>query len=87
MKVELVRHSFPDRPDWILINETVPLGTRYEVLGYDSRYTIENLLFHEKRNIEVYLLRENGHEGWLPKVCFEPVKVASYQTIENPWGI
>lgn len=74
MTVELVRHNFPDRPNWILISESVPLGTKFEVLGYDAHYMIGNINFDEVREIEVYLLSGHGDIGWLPAVCFEPVK-------------
>ena len=82
MIVKLIRHNFPDRPDWIVINEAVPLGTRYEVIGYDSRFTIVNFISHEMKPVEVYLLkvdiaknqlRGNESVGWLPTICFEVV--------------
>ena len=73
MKVQLVRHSFPDRPDWILIEETVSLGTIYEVMAYSRDFMIINEILREKREIEAYFVKGNHGEGWLPKVCFEMI--------------
>lgn len=74
MIVQLVRHSFPDRPDWLIVDESVPLGTRYEVIGYNRDMTILNATLKEAREIDAYLLAGNGGVGWLPTICFEPIK-------------
>lgn len=73
MLVKLVRHSFPDRPDWIIIEESIPLGKIYEVRGYDSEFIILNSQLREVRPIGAFLLRDDKEEGWLPCVCFEKV--------------
>lgn len=80
MFVQLVRHSFPDRPDWILISEHVPLGTRYEVMAYNRDIEIYNSVLKETRNIEVYFVKGNGNSGWLPKICFETIEYSEYST-------
>lgn len=74
MFVKLVRHSLPDRPDWIIIDESVPLGTRYEVMGFasiDTGLILMNELTKEKRPVEDYLLKGNNSMGYLPTGCFE----------------
>jgi hypothetical protein len=71
MIIQLVRHTFPDRPDWEIIGRHVPLGTKYEVLGYESRASIMNLITGETRNISLYLVGGNEDIGWLPTICFE----------------
>jgi hypothetical protein len=70
MKVELVSHSFPDRPDWILVNEEIPLGTQYELLGYERNATVVNMTTSEARKIELYLLEGRESIGWIPAICF-----------------
>ena len=77
MIVKLIRHNFPDRPDWLIIEETVPLGTRYEVIGYDRELMISNSLLKEVRAIEAYLVSGNNGMGWLPTICFETVREES----------
>jgi hypothetical protein len=73
MKVRLVRYTFPDRPDWEIIEQKVPLGTVYEVFGYDRNFFIVNEALQEVRPIDAYYLIGNNHRGWLPTVCFETV--------------
>lgn len=77
MKVQLVRHAFPDKPNWIIVSKEVPIGTKYEVIGYDRDYTIFNLDSNEIRPVEAYFLIGNGGSGWLPTVCFEIVREES----------
>jgi hypothetical protein len=71
MIVQLVRHTFPDRPDWEIIGRHVPLGTKYEVLGFESRGRILNLNTGEVRDMSLYLVGGNEDIGWLPAICFE----------------
>ena len=74
MIVQLIRHTFPDDPDWIIVNKTVPIGTRYEVEGYfHDGFRVVNLITRETRDVEVYFLVGNGDKGFLPTICFEPV--------------
>lgn len=77
MIVKLIRHTFPDKPDWIIMSPEIPIGTRYEVIGYDRDFTIVNLDSHERRLVEVYFLLRNGSSGWLPTICFEMVREES----------
>lgn len=70
MKVRLVRHTFIDEPDWEVVSESVPLGTEYEVLGY-QRMTIINLDTKRHKVVPCYLIRGNGSEGWMPTDCLE----------------
>lgn len=74
MLVKLVRHTFPDRPDWAVIDESVPLGTVYEVIGYDRDFVIINEELHEIRPVGAFLLLGRSGTGWLPTVCFERVE-------------
>lgn len=74
MKVKLVRHTFPDRPDWVLIEESVPLGTIYEVIGYDAEVSIYNQELKETRKQDHYIVIGNGDKGYLPTCVFEVVK-------------
>lgn len=74
MFVQLVRHNFPDDPDWFVVNPTVPLGTRYEVVGYRSDIVIHNFTTGKTRPVEVFLLDGNGDIGYMPTICVEPVK-------------
>ena len=71
MVVKLIRYNLKDAPEWFVINETVPLGTLYEVMGYHKDATMVNLEQGFIKKIDLYLLRGNGGEGWLPAECFE----------------
>ena len=71
LSVKLVRHTFPDDPDWILVEQIIPLGTTYRVLGYYRDGFIRNDDTGKERNIELLLLIGNGDFGWLPAACFE----------------
>ena len=73
MKVKLVRYTFPDRPDWEIIEPKVPLGTIYEVFGYDRDCLIVNDELKASRQVDAYFLVGNNNQGWLPTVCFETV--------------
>jgi len=73
MKVKLVRYTFPDRPDWEVVERNVPLGTIYEVFAYDRDFVIVNEELKEVRPIDAYFLIGNNSQGWLPTVCFETV--------------
>lgn len=72
MKVRLARYALPDRPDWPLINESVPLGTEYEVLGYRADMEVVNPT-HGRLRCPCFYLDGNGSVGFLPAGCFEAV--------------
>lgn len=77
MRVRLARYNFPDNPEWIIMSETIPLGTEYEVVGYRAEnegFTITNLYTKEQKPVACYLLKGNGDTGWLPTCCFEPIE-------------
>lgn len=74
MKVKLIRHSLPDRPDWVIMDESVPLGTEYEVLGYESRMELHSSELNESRIIEAYFLDGNGDKGFMPAGLFERIE-------------
>lgn len=74
MIVKLVRYTFPDDPDWLLVGKHVPLGTKYEVWGYHKEGYIGNDELGRKRETELYLLLGNEGFGWMPTVCFEFVQ-------------
>ena len=66
MWATLVRHGFIDRPDWIIVSETVPLGTRYKVVSPVKRKgIILNTLTNEKREVDCYLIEGNGSKGMM----------------------
>jgi hypothetical protein len=73
MTVQLIRYTFPDRPDWEVVNKSVPLGTKYEVVGYDRHFRIMNLLTGEIRPVQSYFLVGNDDSGWMPVDCFETI--------------
>jgi hypothetical protein len=73
MRVRLIRYSFPDMPDWDIVNRDVPLGTVYEVLGYDrNSVTIYDTLTGRSRQVECYFVERDGASGYMPCVCLEP---------------
>lgn len=77
MVVQLVRHHVPNRPDWIVVSEKIPIGTKYEVIGYDSGFDMMNLDLGELIPVEAYFLIGNSGSGWMPTFCFEVVKEES----------
>lgn len=75
MIVKLISHTFPDKPNWEIVEKTVPLGTVYEVIGYQAGGEIGNLETRERRKVSgMYLLDGNGDIGWMPCELFEHVK-------------
>ena len=70
MIVKLQRRTFLDDPDWILVFDEVPLGTEYEVIGFD-RLTILNLDTKKHRVVECYLVIGHGDIGYLPVDLFK----------------
>lgn len=74
MQVKLVRYHLPGRPEWLILDESVPLGTIYEVLGYDRDTVLMNDELKEAIPVDAYLVRGNNDVGWLPTVVFETVK-------------
>jgi hypothetical protein len=74
MFVQLIRHTFPDAPDWEVVDTTVPLGTQYEVLGYDRDMVMFDALTGRSKHVECFLLSGNGDVGFLPTCLFEAVE-------------
>ena len=72
-RVKLVRHTFPDRPDWLVMDESTPLGTLYYVLDKKDGFILRNLQTNESRPVTCYLLDGNGDVGWMPIDCFEEI--------------
>ena len=73
MQVKLIRHTFPDAQDWIVIDEDVPLGTIYEVMGYDRDMVMVDGNTGRMKQVECFLLAGNGDVGFLPTCLFEAV--------------
>lgn len=73
MFVKLVCHTFPDRPDWPLVDKSIPIGTIYEVIAYDSDMLIYNKDLNESRRVRAYMLAGNGDVGFIPVDVFEVV--------------
>lgn len=72
MYVKLVRRSFKDDPKWQVIDDSVPIGTVYEVREYHYKSAI--LVDREtgnKRIVSVYYVIGNGGEGYMPIDIFE----------------
>lgn len=70
MRVTLVRHTFIDDPSWEIVDKSVPIGTEYEVIGFD-RLTILNLDTKKHRVVECYLVIGHGDTGFLPVDLFK----------------
>ena len=71
MILRLLRHAFADRPDWIVVNESVPLGTKYQLLSpFGRRGTLVNTDTKEEREVlTVWVKRvdESRHEPRLSR--------------------
>jgi hypothetical protein len=75
MKAILIRHSFPDRPSWIIVKEDIPLGKRYEVLDFASEgCTIMNFITGEMREVPVFRVLDDNGDGWIPAVCLKVIE-------------
>jgi hypothetical protein len=73
----LLRRTFKDRPDWVLINEDVPLGTNYQIYAFRPEgITIINIETKEERPVMCYLARRmdipDDLPGYLPVDVFNP---------------
>ena len=66
MTARLVRHAFKDRSDWLLVKTSVPLGTIYEIIGFESNVEIYNLETKERKITNCYYVKGNGTEGYMP---------------------
>lgn len=68
IRAKLVRRAFPDRPDWVLVDASVPLDTLYYVLSLEERTgAIVNLETGEERQVSCLLVyRPGGSPGWIP---------------------
>ncbi len=64
----LKRHTFKDRPDWVVVNESVPLGTEYQIFGLKADIYIKRLDTGEERQVLCYLVTREGdnHPGYIP---------------------
>lgn len=74
MKVQLVRHHLKDCPEWDVIDKTVPLGTVYEVIGYDRDFLLA--VDDRMKSVDCFYVIGNGSFGWLPTCLFEAVEDA-----------
>ena len=76
--VKLERYTFKDDPEWVIVEENIPLGTIYFILGQASNMTIVNEGLKKQRIIDVYMVTRDGDNqaGWLPVDVFsEPIAV------------
>ena len=73
MKVKLIRHTFPDDESWEVVDIVVPLGTEYEVVGYDRDMVMVDSFTGKMKTVECFLLSGNGDVGFLPTCLFEAV--------------
>lgn len=73
MFVKLVRHTMPGRPEWPIIQENVPIGTVYEVMGYQRESVLYNTELNEFVLVPTYFLMGNKDTGWMPACCFEVI--------------
>lgn len=83
MKVRLINHSFPDDPSWILVKEDVPIGTVYEVIGYERQMIVCSLITGKQRKVETFLCQGNGSTGYIPTNCLEVVNEDSASSKGN----
>lgn len=76
MNLELIRHSFPDDPAWVIMREDIPIGTKYEMLGFEKDITIFNAVTGKFRDVDCYLVRRvsDMHEGYLPCCVFRVIE-------------
>ena len=73
MKVKLIRHTFPDDESWEVVDTMVPVGTEYEVMGYDRDMVMVDAYTGKMKTVECFLLAGNGDVGFLPTCLFEAV--------------
>ena len=73
-KLTLVRHAHPDVPDWIIVEEGVPLGTEYMLLGYAVDLELSDPYFGTVITDAYFVCRSErrtGDEpGYLPTFLF-----------------
>jgi hypothetical protein len=68
---KLIRHNLKHDPAWVIINETVAIGTVYEIIGYESKMLLSNPDTGKWYETPAYYLIGNGGQGYLPCELFE----------------
>lgn len=74
MWAKLISHTFPDRPDWILVRDTVLLGKIYRVIPRIPLFlegNVINLETGEQRKITTVLVEDAQEWGLMPTCVFE----------------
>lgn len=81
MKLKLARHTFPDDNEWVIVTENVPIGTEYEMIGYEQEITIYNVQTNKIRQVDCYLVRrlDDLNEGYIPCCVLEVIDEQHYE--------
>lgn len=71
--LKLVRRTFADRPDWVLVDEGIPIGTVYRMLELPQEgFVVKRLDTGETRELLAVLVERDGAEpGYMPLEVFE----------------
>lgn len=70
-KAKLVRYSFPDDENWLVVDESTPLGTTYTIIDEKDGFVLHDKSTGKSRKVKCYLADGNGDVGWLPVDVFE----------------
>ncbi len=71
-KLTLIRHTHPDIPEWTIVEERVPLGTEYMLLGYAMDLELSNPYYGDVIVDAYFVCREGALEpGYLPTFLFK----------------
>lgn len=70
LMVKLIRHNLKHDPTWVIVNESVAIGTLYEVIAYESKMVLVN---HDTGKwyetptyyVEVMVVRDSCHVNYL----------------------
>jgi hypothetical protein len=73
LMVKLIRHNLKHDPTWVIVNETVAIGTLYEVIAYESSMLLINHETGKWYNTPTYYVEGNGGEGFMPCELFEAI--------------
>lgn len=71
----LARRSFVDDPTWQLVEDRIPIGAAYIVLGFERGLVLLNLETKKRRKVDCYLVHRAGDPpttaGYFPCEMFE----------------
>lgn len=61
----VIRRHLSDRPDWQILRDEIPIGTKYIVVGEPIELKLKNDELNEERQVMCYYVIGNGKRGYM----------------------